>query len=65
MLQHMLEVKIFHFVFGGMNLVVGILEIALNHKRGRISCLRRRCMIGTSVSALCQDVRNGAVLIKC
>lgn len=62
MLQHMFKTQILDLIFRRMDLGVGIIEIRFNDEGGRIACFGRRRMIGASVSALGQDVGNGAVL---
>ena len=62
MLQHVREAQILELVFRGVNLLVGILEVGLDHKSRGIPGLGRRGVVRACVPALCQDVGDLAVL---
>lgn len=62
MLQHVVKVEEFNLVFRGVNLLVAVLEIALNHKCGRISSLAGRRMVRASIPTLGLDIGDLEVL---
>jgi hypothetical protein len=62
MLQHMTEAQIFNLIVARVNLIIRVLEVALNHERARVARLARACVVRAGVAALCLDVRDVAVL---
>ena len=62
MLQHVAKVEVLDQVARGVNVIVRVLEVRLNHESRGIACFGGRGMIGTSITALGEDEGNGAVL---
>lgn len=50
MLQHVIEIKIFNLVLGGVDLVVRVLEVAFDDEGGWVASFGGRCMV-----AACQE----------
>lgn len=58
MLQHVVKVQKLNLVFSSVNLLIAVLEVALDNESRRVSSLGSRCMIRAGVSTLCLDVWN-------
>jgi hypothetical protein len=64
MLQHMVEAEKLKLILSGVDFVVRILEIRLDNEGRRVAGLRCRCVVGTCISAFCENVRDVAVLAR-
>ena len=53
MLEHVVEAEILHFVFGSVDLMVGVLKIGFDHKCRGIAVPTSRSMVRTSIPTLC------------
>ena len=51
MLQHVTKAQVLNLVFCGMDLIIGVFEIGLNHKSRGVSCLRSRSVVTASIPA--------------
>lgn len=61
MLQHVIKAQVLKLILRGMDLLIRVLEIALNHKRARIPGLARTRVVRTGVATLGLDERDVAV----
>lgn len=62
MLEHVVKAKVLDLVLSRVDLVVRVLEVALDNKRRGVACLAGACMIRTCISALSQHIRDVAIL---
>ena len=62
MLKHVVKAQILNLVLSGMDLVVGVLEVRLNHKSRRIAGLAGAGVIRAGVAALGLNPGDLAVL---
>ena len=61
MLEHVIKAEILDLVFGGVDLFVGVLKVALNDKGGRVPRLACASMVRAGIPAFCQDIGNVTV----
>lgn len=62
MLQHVVEAQVLDLVLGGVDLLVRVLELRLDHKRRRVTETAGGGMVGAGVAALGFSVGDVAVL---
>lgn len=62
MLQHMAEAQILDLVLERVDLLVAVLEVALDDEGGRVAGFGGGGVVGASVAAFCERVGDGAVL---
>lgn len=62
MLKHMIKAQVLDGIIRRVDVVVRVLEVRLDHEGRRIASFGSGCVVGTGVSALCEDVWNIAIL---
>lgn len=62
MLKHMIKAEVLELIVARMDLVVAVLEVALNHKSTWITSLGGTGMVRASIAAFGLNVRNVAVV---
>jgi hypothetical protein len=64
MLDHVVETQMLNHIFGGVDLLVRVLELGFNHKRRGIAVSAGRGVVGAGVAAFGLDIGDVAVLYK-
>lgn len=64
MLNHMIKAKVFDQIVRRMDVLVAVLELRFNHKRGRIAVATGRRMVRAGIAAFCLNKGDIAVLFK-